>query len=103
MRRKCYVHKFIVDAQNVGTCSLCGEVRQYPTEKGGEIVVLKKGNPRCKRESRHAVKAPTGGPGESKDSRLPRFPEFSEDWPQVVKVKWLEVYQRMSEIAHKEG
>lgn len=103
MKPKCYVHKWILDANNVGTCSLCGEVRRYPTEKGGEIVVLKKGHPRCKRASRHVTKAPGAGPGESKDSRLPKFPEFSEDWPQAVKAKWFEVYGTLSARIHKGG
>jgi hypothetical protein len=103
MKPKCYVHKFVIDAQNVGTCSLCGEVRQYPTEKGGQVIVLKKGKPRCKRESRHATAAPGAGPVESKDTRLPRFPEFSEDWPPVVKVKWLETYGMLSQVEHKGG
>ena len=38
-------HHFNVDNHNVGTCSLCGEVRQFPFEKGGEVVVLKAGRP----------------------------------------------------------
>jgi len=96
MKPKCYVHKWTIDAHNVGTCSLCGEVRQYPTEKGGQVVVLKKGNPRCKRGSRPAVKTPSDGRVESKNTQLPRFPEFSEDWPQVVKVKWLETYETLA-------
>ena len=36
-------HRFQVDSHNVGTCSLCGEVRQFPWERG-EVVTLKKGN-----------------------------------------------------------
>ncbi len=38
------VHRFLIDSKNVGTCSLCGEVRQYPWEKG-PVIVLKKGRP----------------------------------------------------------
>jgi hypothetical protein len=41
-------HHFNVDNHNVGTCSLCGEVRQFPLEKGGEVVVLKAGRPPAK-------------------------------------------------------
>jgi hypothetical protein len=39
------VHKFQVDGQNVGTCSLCGEVRQFPWDREGQVAVLKEGNP----------------------------------------------------------
>jgi len=45
MSRPC-VHKWQIDSKNVGTCSLCGEVRQFPYEKGQEPVVLKAGRPR---------------------------------------------------------
>jgi hypothetical protein len=38
-------HKWQVDRKNVGTCSVCGEVRQFPLEKGQDPVVLKPGNP----------------------------------------------------------
>ena len=38
-------HKWQIDRQNVGTCSVCGEVRQFPMDKGQEPVTLKKGNP----------------------------------------------------------
>jgi len=37
--------KWDIDAQNIGTCRECGEVRQFPWSKNGEVVVLKKGNP----------------------------------------------------------
>jgi hypothetical protein len=39
------VHRFQVDSHNIGTCSLCGEVRQFPYDKGEPVKVLKKGNP----------------------------------------------------------
>lgn len=32
-----------IDERNVGTCRACGEVRQFPWEPGGEIVVLNEG------------------------------------------------------------
>jgi len=38
-------HRFHVDGQNIGTCSLCGEVRQFPYDKGEPVKVLKKGDP----------------------------------------------------------
>ena len=38
------IHRFNIDSHNIGTCSQCDEVRQYPWGKG-EVVVLKKGNP----------------------------------------------------------
>lgn len=38
-------HRFQVDNNNTGTCSECGEVRQFPWDKGGEIAILKKGSP----------------------------------------------------------
>jgi hypothetical protein len=50
------VHKWQIDRQNVGTCSLCGEVRQFPLEKGQDPAVLKKGRPGNKRTRE---KAPT--------------------------------------------
>jgi len=37
-------HRFAIDKQNIGTCP-CGEVRQFPWEKGGQVTVLKKGDP----------------------------------------------------------
>lgn len=30
------------------------------------------------------------------NGRLPPFPHFSEEWPQIVKVKWLEVYGELA-------
>ena len=42
MAKEC-IHKFQVDGKNVGTCSKCGEVVQYPYDKS-EPVVLKKGS-----------------------------------------------------------
>jgi hypothetical protein len=33
-------HKWQIDRHNVGTCSVCGEVRQFPWDKAGEVVVL---------------------------------------------------------------
>lgn len=38
-----HIHKFNVDNHNVGTCTICGEVRQFPLEKGGQGVILKEG------------------------------------------------------------
>ena len=38
------IHRFQVDSQNIGTCSLCGEVRQFPYDKGEPVKVLKNGN-----------------------------------------------------------
>jgi hypothetical protein len=38
-------HRFQVDSQNIGTCSLCGEIRQFPYDKGEPVKVLKKGSP----------------------------------------------------------
>jgi hypothetical protein len=101
--RKRHVHKFSIDKENVGTCSVCGEVRQYPIEKGGQVAVLVKGKPR------HGPGRPPGSrslvrdPADLKNGRLPQFPEFSEEWPQVIKVKWLEVYGILSERIHKGG
>jgi hypothetical protein len=39
------VHKWQIDRHNVGTCSVCGEVRQFPLEKGQDPVVLAPGRP----------------------------------------------------------
>jgi hypothetical protein len=44
MRPDGCVHKWQIDSKNVGTCSVCGEVRQFPVEKGGQPVVLKAGH-----------------------------------------------------------
>jgi len=39
------IHRFQVDSQNIGTCSLCDEVRQFPWDRKEPVIVLKKGNP----------------------------------------------------------
>lgn len=36
-------HRWQIDNQNVGTCSQCGEVRQFPWDGKGPVIVLKKG------------------------------------------------------------
>ena len=38
------VHRFQVDSQNIGTCSLCGEVRQFPWDRKEPVIVLNKGD-----------------------------------------------------------
>jgi len=38
-------HFFFVDNHNVGTCSVCGEVRQYPAYKREPVLVLRPGSP----------------------------------------------------------
>ena len=37
-----HTHIFQIDSHNIGTCSLCGEVRQFPWEEGSPVIVLKK-------------------------------------------------------------
>lgn len=37
------IHRWNIDSHNIGTCSKCGEVRQFPWEKGISTV-LKRGN-----------------------------------------------------------
>jgi hypothetical protein len=49
-------HKWQIDNHNVGTCSVCGEVRQFPMDKGQEPVTLKPGRPS---NERTREKAPT--------------------------------------------
>ncbi len=39
-------HKWQLDNKNVGTCSVCGEVKQFPLSKGEKPVVLKEGKTR---------------------------------------------------------
>ena len=39
-----HTHIFQIVSHNIGTCSLCGEVRQFPWEKGSPVIVLKKGD-----------------------------------------------------------
>jgi hypothetical protein len=39
-----HTHSFAIDKQNIGTCH-CGEVRQFPWQKGEQVIVLKKGDP----------------------------------------------------------
>lgn len=41
-------HRFVIDKQNIATCP-CGEIRQFPWEKGGQVIVLKKGHPSISR------------------------------------------------------
>lgn len=40
---KTHAHRWILDSHNVGTCDVCGEVRQYPWDGRGPVVVLRKG------------------------------------------------------------
>jgi hypothetical protein len=37
-------HSFITNNHNIGTCTKCGEVRQFPWERGQTVLVLTKGN-----------------------------------------------------------
>ena len=162
-----HTHIFQIDSHNIGTCSLCGEVRQFPWEKGSPVIVLKKGDSCISQvKSRQAKtsqlkeddmvissmekhrhyeehkeeiladlrsmgrpatlkkwKIPCGTMGQlekkwltplerhdltlrshAEKSRakknggnsLPSFPEFSDDWPKSVQIKWIEVYQQLS-------
>jgi len=36
------IHRWNIDRDNIGTCSRCDEVRQFPWDKG-EVIILKKG------------------------------------------------------------
>ena len=38
------IHRWQIDSHNAGTCSLCGEVRQFPWDGKGPVIVIKKGN-----------------------------------------------------------
>lgn len=40
-----HIHIWQIDRHNIGTCSLCGEVKQFPWDGRGPTTVLKKGNP----------------------------------------------------------
>jgi len=44
-------HQWSIDNHNIGVCTVCNKVRQYPWEKG-EVVVLKKGNPSINKVSK---------------------------------------------------
>lgn len=157
------VHKWNIDAQNVGTCSLCGEVKEFPFNKGEQPVVLKAGRagkrrsrkerarsgpntrkraqyykankdaiikdllstgraPTCRKwgiskssvqqliyrwltpEQRASMPraiytpqlTPSPGPG-SGNGWLPPFPDFSGTWEAPVQLKWLEVYEKLTE------
>lgn len=50
-------HFFNTDSHNVATCSRCGEVRQYPWDKGQPVVVLKKGHPSISQVSKDGTMA----------------------------------------------
>jgi len=155
-----HTHIFQIDSHNIGTCSLCGEVRQFPWEEGSPVIVLNKGDSGIKQvlekeddmaisnmeKHRHYEehkeeiladlrsmgrpaprkkwKIPCGTmnqlegrwltPLERHDltlrsqaerrqaerknggNSLPSFPEFSNDWPESVQIKWIEVYQQLS-------
>ena len=165
-----HTHIFQIDSHNIGTCSLCGEVRQFPWEEGSPVIVLKKGDSGIKQvlekeddiatnnfekhrdyeehkeeiladlrsmgrpATRKKWKIPCGTmnqleerwltPLERHDltlrsqaernqaerrqaerrqaerknggNSLPSFPEFSNDWPESVQIKWIEVYQQLS-------
>ena len=167
-----HTHIFQIDSHNIGTCSLCGEVRQFPWEEGSPVIVLKKadscisqvkssqakisqlkeddiatnnfekhrdyeehkeeiladlrsiGRPATRKkwkipcgtmsqleerwltplerhdltmrsqaersQARSRAKRKNGG------NSLPSFPEFSNDWPESVQIKWIEVYPQLS-------
>ena len=154
-----HTHIFQIDSHNIGTCSLCGEVRQFPWEEGSPVIVLKKADSSIKQilekeddmatnnfekrrdyeehkeeiladlrsmgrpATRKKWKIPSGTmtllekrwitPQEKRDltlrsqggvttptnnghNNLPSFPEFSNDWPESVQIKWIEVYQQLS-------
>jgi len=44
-------HRFQVDSQNKGTCSLCGEARQFPWHRADPVIVLNKGRTSTSRVS----------------------------------------------------
>ncbi|HUV52789.1 MAG TPA: hypothetical protein VMW64_06920 [Dehalococcoidia bacterium] len=35
-------------------------------------------------------------PTNNVDNSLPSFPEFSNEWPESVQIKWIEVYEQLS-------
>jgi len=160
-----HVHIWQINSHNVGVCSLCGEVKQFPWDGRGPTTVLKKGNPSINQVSeqeehmtisnmekhqryeehkeeiladlrsigrpatRKKWKIPSGTMGlleerwltpqerqaltsrsrtSSKsparrqavvttptNNHLPSFPEFSNEWPESVQVKWFEVYEQL--------
>lgn len=51
---ECKHIKWLIDRHNIGTCvgtpddPGCGEARQFPLSAGGQVIVLKKGNPTSK-------------------------------------------------------
>jgi len=49
-------HFFYVDNYNIGTCSVCGEVRQFPIYKREPVVVLKLGRPPACRLGSHPTR-----------------------------------------------
>jgi hypothetical protein len=38
------IHRWQIDSHNKGTCSLCGEVRQFPWDRKEPVIVLNKGD-----------------------------------------------------------
>jgi len=159
-----HVHIWQINSHNVGVCSLCGEVKQFPWDGRGPTTVLKKGNLSIKQVSeqeesmatsnmekhrhyeehkeeiladlrsigrpatrkkwsipsgtmgaleerwltpqeKHALtlrshptrKSPASSPAvvTPTNNHLPSFPEFSNEWPESVQVKWFEVYEQL--------
>lgn len=40
----CQHKKWLLDTRNVGTCSECGEIRQFPYDEGDKVVTIKEGS-----------------------------------------------------------
>ena len=92
-------HNFKVDNHNVGTCALCGEVRQFPLEKGGQVKVLRTGRRRRPGRPPKAAAPLREGLATSRNGHLPHFPDFSGTWDISVQLKWLDTYYKLSRKA----
>jgi hypothetical protein len=65
-----HIHIWLIDSHNIGTCSLCGEVRQFPWERGSPVIVLKKGDPSISQVKVSQVKPSQAKPSQVKPSQL---------------------------------
>lgn len=171
---ECPHKRWNIDSRNIGTCANpdCGEVRQFPWDQHGKVIVLKPGRviekevqrmgtkgvgPHGERhkyyeDNKEAIVAdflaigrkatcekwgiPRGGtlitlekrwltpeqrqglnnrkrkrrkiktaraevaraatPKAPDNGKLPAFPAFSDSWPMMVQIKWLETYENLA-------
>lgn len=101
-------HHFNVDSNNIGTCSLCGEVRKFPYGTGQDVEILKKGRKGDMKKNHHrGIHAKAAYHLQNKDAIIQDIlatgpPATRRKWgmpPSTIHTlihKWLTPAQRMS-------